>query len=261
MFLNPAQSNIKPLKDESMLQLAEHIFGGNSCGAATAAPPKTGWPRGVSDVAALTYAGKSTPEAYPFIVGGVCCNDGDGYGCMLLVQHAVEAWCAIACDETLAAAAVSVTRAIEAASRIVAPIDTSLHAAIGQLAQMNADIAAASSSIAAYNAMVADPTLQMPAGCLGSNLVLDTGVLLGRCLLHYLRQLSVKLEGDDFDGADLNDALGWYTEVSKTAFAFSDDELAVVNTVRGALEAAQATNLMLEASTTAAAQLAAWRNA
>lgn len=258
MFLNPQQAGLNPLKDDSMLQLAEHIFGGP--GDATA-PPKAGWPRGASEAAAAMYAGKTTSDAYPFIVGGVCCNDGDGYKGMLAVQHAVTGWNAIACDDTLAVAADAVQQAIVAAAQLAAPAGSPLHAVVERLPQMDADIAAATSILAAYHAMVADPTLTMPAGCLANSLVLDTHALLGRCLLHYLQCSGARLDSDDFDAADLNDALGWYTEVTKAPFAFAADELAVVAAVREALEAAQATNIVLEASTTAAAQLAAWRNA
>ena len=252
---------IDNVDDKSTFAIAQLAFKLNSpANTNLKKKPKGGWPDAVSAVALSVYKDCTADSVYPFVVGDVATNSGHGYSLMLAVRTAITAWNNVTCSTTLLAALDAVKLACIAAPSIVNSVDTTapMNVAIGKLEMMHAALNEAQIIIDAFQSL-ADGTA-MPAGCLQSDVLINTDEMAGQLFVHHLSVLNDKFQSNDFSERDVQDAHGWYIEIGKCKLAFSDRELAIIASVKAQIEAAQSQSIDSEASVTASAMLAEWRN-
>jgi hypothetical protein len=258
-----AGSRYPELVDASVISLLEHISDKQKSHTGISDNEPSGWSLPVSQKTLNTYCEVETDKCFPFIVGGVGTNTGDGYRILLLLKAVRKAWVELAEGKLEADAFLAIANDVHVETETLAFPEKSnadiLKKGIPAMIEM------AEHSKTVFTAE--DPLLPdgVP-GCLRDNLLIDGQKLLAALVGSNLILALETIEANDDSIPQINcinDGYSWYIEAMKAKeieCVFSAQAESALLGIKSLIEAADRTNVLVQASTAAAEKIAIWRN-
>ena len=251
--------------DTSCFALADTVMNGAVQSDSKTKAPAAGWPASISADALKTYAGLSTAECYPFVVGGAATGSAKGYEALLLLEAAQRAWKNLAEGSIACATAIAIFVDVKAnTERCVLPEKTAAATVHAHLQRMIDHATHANATVFCPSFTPQDGV----AGCLTENPLINAPKVFAALLGARIKKAHRTLSGEAPTEADYADAFGWYTETKKakeaikTGLALDHEAEAAFAGVKNLVDAAKrVAGTNIQQTTAAADTIKVWRGA